>query len=138
MQMATAVVEDLSGSIEIIIFPKTFDMCAAFLNPDLPVGIKGRVDRREGEAAKIIADKIFPIPPGDEARGQMHITVKRGKEYIIDKIRPVIMDNLGNDELVLNVGGKDYICNYGIDLSREPEKSICNYIDTECVKVKRN
>jgi len=56
--MAFLTVEDLVGSIEVIVFPKTYEANAPRLNADAKVFIEGRVSVEEDRDAKLIASKI--------------------------------------------------------------------------------
>ena len=59
--MAFLQLEDMSGVVEVIVFPKTYDACSAFLNEDAKVFIEGRVSVEEEQNAKLIAQKITPF-----------------------------------------------------------------------------
>jgi DNA polymerase-3 subunit alpha len=63
--MATFVLEDLYGSIEVIVFPKTFARFGPLLSGDAVVVVKGRVDF-EDEGAKLIATEV--IRPSSDPR----------------------------------------------------------------------
>ncbi|WP_026528309.1 DNA polymerase III subunit alpha [Butyrivibrio sp. VCD2006] len=56
--MAFITLEDLVGSIEVIVFPKTYESNAGRLNDDAKVFIQGRVNAEEDKDAKLIASKI--------------------------------------------------------------------------------
>ncbi len=56
-RMAFTVLEDMSGSVEVVVFPSTFARSSALLTSDEPVVVLGTV--QEGErGAKIIAEEI--------------------------------------------------------------------------------
>lgn len=57
-EMAFARISDLSGSIEVVIFPKIYAICKQLLLHDTAVLVKGRVDERE-DRLTIIANDIF-------------------------------------------------------------------------------
>jgi DNA polymerase-3 subunit alpha len=59
--MAFLNVEDLFGSIEILVFPKIYQKCTRFIQEDSIVKINGRVSVREDEQPKIIAEEIEPL-----------------------------------------------------------------------------
>jgi DNA polymerase-3 subunit alpha len=50
-------VEDFSGSIDVVVFPKIYEEFKAFIIPDNCIAIKGKVSKRNGETS-LIADKI--------------------------------------------------------------------------------
>ena len=59
--MAFTNVEDLSGTMEIIVFPKVLEDCRSALQDNAVVVINGRVSVKEEENAKLVAEKITPI-----------------------------------------------------------------------------
>lgn len=59
--MAFLNVEDLSGKIEVIIFPKILEKVNSLINEDSLVIIGGRVSIKEGEFPKIICENINPL-----------------------------------------------------------------------------
>lgn len=59
--MAFINVEDLFASIEILVFPKTYQKCSRFIQEDSIVRIRGRVSVKEDEQPKIIAEDIEPL-----------------------------------------------------------------------------
>ena len=69
--MAFTSVEDLTGTMEVIVFPKVLDQFRDSLQENAVVVIDGRLSVREGEPAKLMAESIIPIDkynpasPGD-------------------------------------------------------------------------
>jgi DNA polymerase-3 subunit alpha len=61
--MAFATVEDLTGSVEVIVFPKTYEQTHLALRRDAVVVVRGRVDVSE-QQVKVLADAVIPL---DEA-----------------------------------------------------------------------
>ncbi|MBQ6733968.1 MAG: DNA polymerase III subunit alpha [Lachnospiraceae bacterium] len=59
--MAFLQLEDMTGIVEVIVFPKTYDEYAAYLADDAKVFIRGRVSLEEEKDAKLIAEKITPF-----------------------------------------------------------------------------
>ncbi len=60
-QMAFIKLEDLTGGVEIVIFPDLFEKQSVLLEEDSLVLISGRTDLKEEEEAKIIAETINPL-----------------------------------------------------------------------------
>jgi len=54
-------VEDLFDAIEIIVFPKVYDGCSHLLNEDQFVIVKSRLNFKEDEEPKLIADNIMVL-----------------------------------------------------------------------------
>ena len=62
MQMMAFInLEDLYASVEVIIFPKTFDKYKSLMEEDEIVIIKGRISIREEEQPKDICEEIQPL-----------------------------------------------------------------------------
>ncbi|EJO5346875.1 DNA polymerase III subunit alpha [Clostridium botulinum] len=59
--MAFIVLEDLYSSIEVIVFPKIFNMAKSIVNEDEVVLLKGRVSLREDEKPKLICEVMEPL-----------------------------------------------------------------------------
>ena len=70
-QMLVATLEDMSGSVECIVFPKTYAQLQAVFVPDAIVMLRGRVRFRERRGAM----------PGDEAPVELSITVNEARTY---------------------------------------------------------
>ena len=60
--MAYATVEDLTGSMEMLVFPKTLARYATLLQEGAAVLITARVSVREDEEPKLICDTVQPAP----------------------------------------------------------------------------
>ncbi len=59
-RMAILTLEDLKGTIEVLLFPEKFKTYTEFIHEDAIVFIKGRIDA-SGENPKIIGNEIIPI-----------------------------------------------------------------------------
>ncbi len=59
--MAFITVEDLFGSIEVIVFPREFEKYKEALSGDPKLFIKGRVQIEEGKDGRLIASEIIPF-----------------------------------------------------------------------------
>ncbi len=60
-RMAFVTMEDLYDSIEILVFPKVFERQEALLKEDGFIIMTGRLNVKEDEDPKILADRIFPL-----------------------------------------------------------------------------
>ncbi len=59
-RMAFTVLEDMSGSVEVIVFPSTFARCSELLTGEEPLVVLGTVQQGE-RGAKVIAEEITPL-----------------------------------------------------------------------------
>jgi len=60
-KMAFLTIEDLFGQIETLVFPKTYQRFSELLVEDNFIILTGRLNIKEDEDPKIIADQIFPL-----------------------------------------------------------------------------
>ena len=57
--------EDLFGRMEIILFPKVYERCRNLLQSGTPLLIDGRIDWREDELPRLLADRVRNAPAAD-------------------------------------------------------------------------
>lgn len=65
--MGFVFVEDMTASIEVIVFPKAFTEYSALLNVGTAVAVRGRVKSTEEESAQIVCEEILPLEKAAEA-----------------------------------------------------------------------
>ncbi|MDE7004306.1 MAG: DNA polymerase III subunit alpha [Oscillospiraceae bacterium] len=64
--MAYVVLEDATGSIELLCFSRTLSESGAYLKANLPVVVMGRVSVRDEKAPQLMVDRVVPL--GDAPR----------------------------------------------------------------------
>lgn len=89
--MAFLQLEDLTGTIEVIVFPKTLDKVRDLISEDSLVRIKGRVSIKEDEPPKLICESIDGLEK-----------INDDKLYILVKDREEL--NILNREIVKYIG----------------------------------
>jgi DNA polymerase-3 subunit alpha len=60
-QMAFVTLEDLTGSVEVIVFPRQFELYRQFLTEDAKVFVVGKASVEDEQNGKIICDRIVPF-----------------------------------------------------------------------------
>ncbi len=113
-KMAFLSFEDLSGSIEVIVFPKVLLDCDNILKSDMPIVINGRIDASESEMPKLIARSITPLNTSDRAAV---IEIAKGEEKLLDKLHPIVLKHKGSDTLCINYGGQSFECFLKVSIS---------------------
>ena len=58
--MAVLTLDDRGGSVEVVVFPKTYERCASVLVPHRLVLVTGKLDKDE-ETARLMANEVRPI-----------------------------------------------------------------------------
>ena len=59
--MAFITLEDLVGSVEVVIFPRDFEKNQMYLNEEAKVFIKGRVSEEDDAPSKLICEQVIPF-----------------------------------------------------------------------------
>ncbi len=77
--MAFVTLEDLYGTVEIVVFPKVYESCRDFLKEDSKVYVLGRADISDEGDGKLIADRIVSF---DDMEKQLFIQYKNKDEYM--------------------------------------------------------
>lgn len=103
--MAFITLEDLMGTVEIIVFPKDYERYRSLLEEDRKVFVKGRVTVEEDKPAKIICQKIIPF---DDIPKQLWIQCATKQEYL--EKEEILFDVLGQydgqDTVIIYLSGE--------------------------------
>jgi DNA polymerase-3 subunit alpha len=96
--MGVATLEDLQGTVEVIVFPKIFEATGATWQPDVIVLVAGRVDHK-GDGAVILADSVWTweeaLALGEDAFARQVQTFDRGRRGAQDTRRWGPRDQIG-------------------------------------------
>lgn len=98
--MAFLTLEDLFGSVDIIVFPRDYEKYRTILEPDLKVFIKGRAAVEEDKVAKLICQEIIPF---SKISKELWIKFQSKDEFMINeqKLYELLSDYDGNDSVVV-------------------------------------
>ncbi|KAB2342771.1 DNA polymerase III subunit alpha [Actinomadura rudentiformis] len=97
--------EDLGGSIEVMCFPSSYQLCSTLLAEDAVLVVKGRIDRRE-DVAKIIAMEVTqPDLTVADAHGPLSVTLPIGRctPPIVASLKEVLNAHPGTSEVHLHL-----------------------------------
>ena len=59
--MAFITLEDVTGEVEVVVFPSVYGQCSHLLTSDEPIVIQGQVQKEEEGNAKILADEVLSL-----------------------------------------------------------------------------
>ncbi|MCD8365203.1 MAG: DNA polymerase III subunit alpha [Clostridiales bacterium] len=76
--MAFLTIEDIYGTVEVIVFPQSYEKYSQMLNPDDKVFIRGRVSVEEDKNAKLICERMYSF---DDAKRELWIQFSTMEEY---------------------------------------------------------
>ncbi|EPY2276933.1 DNA polymerase III subunit alpha [Clostridium sporogenes] len=94
--MAFIVLEDLYSSIEVIVFPKTFNMTRSIINEDEVVLLKGRVSLREDEQPKLICEVMEPLIKINSEKLYILVEEKKDIKLKLQETKGVFLQHKGN------------------------------------------
>ncbi|NFM46271.1 DNA polymerase III subunit alpha [Clostridium botulinum] len=94
--MAFIVLEDLYSSIEVIVFPKIFNMARNIINEDEVVLLKGRVSLREDEQPKLICEFMEPLVKINSEKLYILVEEKKDIKIKLQEIKGVFLQHKGN------------------------------------------
>ncbi|MGN0135517.1 DNA polymerase III subunit alpha [Anaerotignum sp.] len=96
-KMAFVTLEDFQGSLEIVIFPKVYEKCTAFLKEDEVLLIKGRANVSADGEGKVIAQEIKPLAAGEkELPKSVWLKLAAGAEVPFGQITGILRKYHGN------------------------------------------
>ena len=101
-QMAFIRLEDMTGSTEIIVFPKSFDKFSKYLYEDRVIIVEGRAAISEGEAPRIICENIIPFEKLNENRKPISIGIVLEDGITLDNVKSILIKHHGGIPLYVN------------------------------------
>jgi len=106
-QMATFDLEDLQGSIEVTVFPKTLEKFGHQLVDDIIVSVKGRLDRRDDSRVGFMAMDVTVLEGLRVLQEALHIKVAAQAitETMIDDLKATLSEHPGSSPVFLHVAG---------------------------------
>ena len=98
--MAFITVEDLLGTVEVVVFPRDYEKNRDYLEVDSKVFVRGRVSEEDDKPSKMICEKIIPF---ERTKKELWIQFP-DKATSLDQEQIVygyLADSDGNDEVVI-------------------------------------
>ncbi|MDH7499134.1 MAG: DNA polymerase III subunit alpha [candidate division NC10 bacterium] len=105
-QMAFLSLEDLSGSVEVVVFPEVYLQTLSFLAKDAPLLVTGTVDVTE-EAVKVLAQEISPLAEEGKkefSRVDLYLGDCDSSAHLLDSLREILHRHAGELPVFLHFG----------------------------------
>ena len=100
--MAYGVLEDLTGSAELVIFPSVFTKFSNLLKPDEKICVSGRISMREDQPNSILVDEVFPLSKGVSDKRKLWLRFNSKEQpAMLESIFSVIKRYPGNIPVAL-------------------------------------
>ena len=136
--MAFITLEDLVGTVEIIIFPKDYERYAKYLENDAKVFVEGRVTAEEDRNGKLICEKIISF---DEVKRELWLQFpsKRDFEEKEGALYGKMMDADGSEHVVIYLAAEKQMKrlpeNRNVAITKELLEELGNFLGKDNVKV---
>lgn len=98
--MAFITVEDLLGTVEVVVFPRDYEKNREHLEIDTKVFVRGRVSEEDEKASKLICEKIIPF---EQTKKELWIQFPDKASYLENEqiVYGYLADSEGDDEVVI-------------------------------------
>ena len=100
--MAFLTLEDLLGTLEIVVFPRDYERNAALMQEDAKVFIQGRVSAEDDKASKLICEKVYAF---EDMPRELWIQFpdKAAYEQEVAELYRILAASDGSDQVVLYI-----------------------------------
>ena len=136
--MAFITVEDLLGTVEVVVFPRDYEKNRDYLEADSKVFVRGRVSEEDDKPSKLICEKIIPF---EQTKKELWIQFP-DKETFLDQEQIVygyLADSDGNDEVVIYCAKERVVKrlpkNRNIGINEQILSRLMNHFGEQRVKV---
>ena len=98
--MAFVTVEDLLGTVEVVVFPRDYESNRSLLEIDNKVFIRGRVSEEDERASKLICERVIPF---ERTKKELWIQFPDKATFIDEEqiVYGYLADSEGEDEVVI-------------------------------------
>ena len=136
--MAFITIEDLMGTVEVVIFPRDYEKNQQYLQEDSKVFVKGRVSEEDDNASKLICEEIIPF---ERTRKELWLQYENKAAYLADEkhLFAMIADSEGDDAVVIYCKAERAVKrlpkNRNIKIEPGILSRLTNYFGESCAKV---
>lgn len=136
--MAFLTLEDLFGTVEIIVFPRDYERYSRYLNEDEKVFISGHANVEEDKNGKLICERIYGF---DETKRELWLQFPTKEKFAQNEqtLYDMLRDSDGNDEVVIYVASPRAVKrlgkNFNIRIEPELVNNLTNFLGENNLKV---
>ncbi len=136
--MAFVTLEDLAGSVEVVVFPRDYEKNQQHLNEEAKVFIRGRVSEEDEAASKLICEKVIPF---EQTKRELWLQYADKDTYLAQETElfDMLKDSDGADRVVIYCKREKAVKRLGVGRSVNADRillnKLTNYLGESCVKV---
>ena len=136
--MAFLTIEDLAGTVEVVVFPRDYEKYQQYLAEENKVFVRGRVSEEDDAASKLICEVVIPF---DRTRKELWLQYEAKADFLSreQELYDLLGDSEGDDQVVI-------YCRKERAVKRLPQgrnihidsiilNRLTNYLGESCVKV---
>ncbi len=136
--MAFVTLEDLAGSVEVVVFPRDYEKNQQYLDEEGKVFIRGRVSEEDEVASKLICEKVIPF---EQTKRELWLQYPDKDTYLRQEgeLLGLLADSDGQDSVVIYCKKEKAIkrlpANRCVNADKLLLNKMTNYLGESCVKV---
>ena len=136
--MAFITLEDLVGSVEVVIFPRDFEKNQMYLNEEAKVFIKGRVSEEDDAPSKLICEQVIPF---EQTKKELWLQYPDKATYLQQEgmLQDILKVSEGMDEVIIycrkEKAVKRLAKGWNVTADQVLLSRLTNYLGETCVKV---
>jgi DNA polymerase-3 subunit alpha len=117
--------EDLEGSVEVIVFPKTVHDFGPLIVEDAVVVVSGQLDHR-GDDVKVVAREIKELAIRDDSTVRLAVAAQRLTPEVVSNLKTILKNHPGGASVFLNLSdnGNTKVLKLGDDHKVEPRSAL--------------
>ncbi|MFA5796240.1 MAG: DNA polymerase III subunit alpha [Candidatus Shapirobacteria bacterium] len=124
-KMAFVTIEDETGRVEVVVFPKTYELSSPLLTENKGIYLEGKTNLRDG-VISVLADKITDTPPQNSQKYNFTIIVPNGvSQTKLMELNRLLKNNPnGHRGLIILPNSKNIPLSYGVNYTPALQKKI--------------
>lgn len=107
--MAYVVLEDDSGSLELMAFSRTLEESGSYLQVNVPILVEGKLSLRDEKPPQVLCDRVFPLnqvpqapaTPRTAIPGKLYLRFERSDDPLLTRVRNLFVLFPGQQTVVL-------------------------------------
>ena len=136
--MAFLTLEDLAGSVEVIVFPKDYEKNQQYLEEESKVFVRGRVSEEDEADSKLICETVIPF---EQTRKELWLQYPDKAAYLAgeQELFAMLADTEGDDEVIIYCRKEKAVKKLPPGRNVKADKvllsRLTNYLGEACVKL---
>ena len=136
--MAFLMVEDLLGTVEVVVFPKDYEKYKEYLEEENKIFVRGRVSEEDDANSKLICESIVPF---HRLRKELWLQYESKEIFLAQEkmLYEMLADSDGEDEVVIYCKKERAVKRLGKNRNVRIQPTLLsrltNYLGESCIKV---